>query len=104
VWFLDIRCKVHSEPGWTSTHETLQGLIFPFRGRFKKLKIRSNVAIRPILTLGPLEPKREITFLAVAEERDNVLHPSIEQVIELATRRLRQIEADASRRRRYDRR
>lgn len=81
--------------------QSTQGLIDPLRRKFKKIKIRGTVALRPILVLGPFDKKSEITFLLVAEERDRKLIPS--NAVEIADERLTDILNDRGRRRRYDR-
>jgi hypothetical protein len=40
-----------------------------------KMKIHGNVALRPMLCLGPIDRDREWTFLARAVEKDRVLIP-----------------------------
>lgn len=87
-------------------HESIQGLIYPFDGQLKKMKIRGSTAVRPILILGPEglpeAERREITFLLVTEEKDGVLLPSPKAVKNLATRRIEEIRADPKRRRKYE--
>jgi hypothetical protein len=85
------------------TFDAIKGHIYPFRGRLKKIKIRGNIAVRPILVLGPFDKEHEVTFLLVAEERDNVLRPSDDEVAKLAEQRLNEILRDPKRRRRYER-
>lgn len=84
-------------------YQTTKGLIFPFRKHLKKLKIPGNVALRPILTLGPFDKASEITFLLVAKERDRKLAPPEPRAEELANQRLDDIRKDPLRRCRYER-
>jgi hypothetical protein len=62
-----------------------------------KLKIKGNVALRPMLCLGPLDRDAEWTFLAQAVERDDVLDPA--DAAAIAEDRRQQILADNLRRR-----
>ncbi len=41
-----------------------------------KLKIKGNVALRPMLALGPIDKTLEWTFLSRAVEKDGVTRPS----------------------------
>lgn len=84
-------------------HQTTKGLVFPFRKHLKKLKIAGNVALRPILTFGPLDKDSEVTFLLVAEERDRKLVPPEPRAVKVANERLDDIREDPLRRRRYER-
>jgi hypothetical protein len=87
------------------THDRIKGVIHPFDGPLKKLKIRGNVAVRPILVLGPEgvpeQEKNEVIFLAVAIEKNYILTPF--GVKKLARVRLEEIRTDPRRRQRYER-
>jgi hypothetical protein len=84
------------------TFESVKGLIFPWKGQFKKMKVRGNVALRPILVLGPFDRKHEVTFLALAKERDGALLPR--NVEDIAADRLAEVLANPrERRKRYER-
>jgi len=84
-------------------HQSTQGLIFPFRKELKKLKIRGDVALRPIPVLGPFDKDSEVTFLLVAREKDRKLDPPKRRAIRIASDRLKDILDNPRRRRRYDR-
>jgi hypothetical protein len=81
------------------TRESYQNLIFPCSGRLKKMKIRGNVALRPLLVLGPRLKESEITFLLMAQEKDRKYVPRDAE--ERAERRLQEILNDERRRKRY---
>lgn len=85
------------------SHDEAKAYIFPFRGALKKLKIRGNVALRPILVCGPVDTEHEVTFLLVTTERDGKLMPSNAEVQAKAKSRLNDIQVDGQRRQRYER-
>lgn len=60
-----------------------------------KLKVHGNVALRPMICLGPLSDG-EWTVLCRAAEKDNVLTPA--NAAEIAEQRRQQIRADSTRR------
>lgn len=62
-----------------------------------KLRVQGNVALRPMLSLGPLDCEKEWTILARARERDRKLTPP--DAAEVAEGRRQQIQADPKRRR-----
>jgi hypothetical protein len=84
-------------------HDTIAGRIYPFQGSLKKLKIRGRIAFRPILVLGPYDTEKEITFLVSTQEVNRVLQPSNREVAKLANARLKEIQKDPKRRKRYER-
>jgi hypothetical protein len=77
--------------------------IFPLSGRLKKLKIRGNVALRPIVTRGPSDRAHELTFLLCTTERDGELVPSKRQVVKTGNERIDEILVSPERRQRYER-
>jgi len=64
-----------------------------------KLKLQGNVALRPMLALGPVDREREWTVLFVAEERDRTLHPPGRIAAAEAEARRQQVITDPRRRR-----
>lgn len=86
------------------THDRIAGLIHPFDGPLKKLKIRGNVALRPILVLWPEgvpeQEKNEVVFLAVAIERNHILPFGVKR---LARVRREELRSDPGRRQPYER-
>jgi hypothetical protein len=84
-------------------HESMKGRIHPFHKRFKKLKVRGDVALRPILVRGPVDQEHEVTFLLVAREQNRKLDPPKKEAVRIASDRLDDILDDPRRRRRYDR-
>jgi hypothetical protein len=83
------------------TFESIAGLIYPFHHALKKMKIHGEVALRPILTLGPIDAKHEVTFLLIAKEINGKLPPDVKSV---GLQRLQEVENDPKRRRqRYKR-
>lgn len=87
--------------------DQIRGLLFPFDGPLKKMKIHGNVALRPIAVLGPdgvtSSEKTEVTILVVATEKDNKLQPNENAVKALARSRLAEITANPTCRRMYER-
>ena len=62
----------------TSDLSLLPGLIagpIKHRPHIYKLRVGGKVRLRPLLCRGPFDPDVELTFLASATERDNVLEP-----------------------------
>lgn len=62
-----------------------------------KLKVKGNVALRPMLSLGPMNRDTEWTILARAEERDRRLLPP--DAAGVAEMRRREIITDETKRR-----
>ena len=78
------------------TFESIAGLIFPFHHALKKMKIRGDVALRPVLALGPIDEKKEVTFLLIAKEINRRLPPDTKSV---GLQRLQEVENDPKKRR-----
>jgi len=70
------------------------------RGIFK-VKVKSNIQLRPLLCYGPLRPKEEVTFLFPAYERDDDWEPS--GAPEMASARRDQLTAGKAERVKYER-
>jgi hypothetical protein len=66
----------------------------------RKLRLGGKVRLRPLLCLGPSDPRAAITFLAGATERDSKLAPP--GVLGTACVRREEILHDPTRRRRYE--
>ncbi len=81
----------------------IAGYVFPFDKELKKMKISGDVALRPILVLGPFDKEHELTFLVLAREKNRRLEPSKRTVAQKARERLQDILDDRRRRRRYER-
>lgn len=62
-----------------------------------KLKVKGNVALRPMLSLGPIDLETEWTILAGAVERDRKLMPA--NAADVAEARRQEIRANPKRRR-----
>ena len=62
-----------------------------------KLRLKGNVALRPMLTLGPIDRDAEWTILVRAKERDGKTEPT--NAADIAEARRQEIQADPSRRR-----
>lgn len=62
-----------------------------------KLRVQGNVALRPMLALGPLDRETEWTILARAVERDRRTEPA--NAAELAETRRQEIQTNPTRRR-----
>lgn len=99
------RCLDDLEALQNLKHESTKGLVHPFEGRLKKLKLQGASSIRPILVIGPEgspeDQWNEITFLHVAMEKNWILQPSRKKVVRLAQGRLDEILKDGSKRARY---
>jgi hypothetical protein len=76
--------------------------VFPFHHRFKKVKIRGRIALRPILIIGPYNSAHEATFLFMMREENNRPIPSKPQVVRISMEREGDILLDPQRRQRYD--
>ncbi len=62
-----------------------------------EFEVYTNVQLRPMTCLGPEKPREEVTFLARAVERDNVILPK--NVREIASANLEVLKKDLKNRR-----
>ena len=69
---LDLKVDMLSKNGETLSHQLLAGTKSK---HIKKIKVKGNIQLRPLLCRGPISMEQEFTFLLGAVERDWELEP-----------------------------